>query len=270
VPTLPAKYVQIDGHAVHYLHTGRSTLPGVPPPVDQGQLFVLLHGAGGSAALWQRQLTGLGERHSVVALDSPAHGRSNGVAGLASIDAHVDLLTRFAGALDLRPFVLVGHSLGATIAVAFAARHAALVRGLVLIAPTLQADCAAAITSLREVVMGRLPQQFSPEFFSPGTAPTVMREFFTAYVTTDPRVRLCDLEAAHGFDGAPLCRSIATPTLVLAGADDQIVPATASAAVAAAIPGARFESIAAAGHALALEQPGAVNTAMASFAEGLQ
>lgn len=266
---MPSKFVQLGDHAVHYLHTGPTTLPDVPPALDRGTLFVLLHCAGGCAALWQRQVAGLADRHSVVALDLPAHGRSNGVAGLASIDECADLLARFADALRLRPFVLVGHCLGATVALRFAAQHPARLRGLVLAGPSLKPDHGDALPTLREVVLGRLPQQFSPEAFSPQSAPDVMREFFTAFVTTDPRVRLTDFEAAHGYDAAAHCGRVTLPTLVIAGADNRITAPALSEAVAQAIPGARFETLAAAGHAAPIEQADAFNALLDGFAGGL-
>jgi pimeloyl-ACP methyl ester carboxylesterase len=78
---LPSKYVTLDGAAVHYLHSGPTTLPGVVPPLDRGRLFLLVHAAGSNAGMWRRQMDGLGAAHSVVALDLPGHGRSSGVEG---------------------------------------------------------------------------------------------------------------------------------------------------------------------------------------------
>lgn len=263
---MPAKYVSVGDHAVHYLHTGATTLPGTPPALAEGQLFVFLHDGGCCAGLWQRQLRGLAPQHSAIAVDMPGHGRSNGVEGLASIDASVELLATIATALRLRPFVLVGHGLGATIALAFAAAHAPRLQGLVLAAPTLKADCSAALPTLRDITMGRLPQQFSPEVFSPQTTPDVMREYFTAYVTTDPRVRLADLTAAHGFDAGPLAARVAVRTLVVAGADDRVTAPADSQAVAAALPNARFATVADAGHVMALERAEAFNELLIGFA----
>ena len=41
-----SKYVTVDGTALNYFHTGASTLPGVPPALDRGELLLFLHGAG--------------------------------------------------------------------------------------------------------------------------------------------------------------------------------------------------------------------------------
>jgi hypothetical protein len=38
-----SKYVDIEGTAIHYFHTGPSTLPGVAPALDRGELLLFLH-----------------------------------------------------------------------------------------------------------------------------------------------------------------------------------------------------------------------------------
>jgi pimeloyl-ACP methyl ester carboxylesterase len=117
-----SKYVDIDGSALHYLHTGPTTLPDMPPALDCGTLFLLIHGGGRNAGDWKRQLTGLGARHSVVAPDLPAHGRSCGIDGLPAIEAYADVVDRFAQAVLRRKPVLVGWSMGFSIALTLAAR----------------------------------------------------------------------------------------------------------------------------------------------------
>ncbi len=267
---MPAKYVNVDGTAVHYLHTGPTTLPDVPPALDRGRLLVLVHAAGSNAGMWRRQLEGLAARHSVVALDLPGHGRSSGVEGLATVEAYADFLLHFADALRLRPFVLVGRSMGGAIGFAVAGRHPERLAGLV-------ATCTSArfvlsdegIATAHDVVRGRLPQQFTTETFSPGTGMDLMREAWMEQVKTDPRVRYGDLLACRAFDGRPLLGRIRTPTLVVAGADDQVTPPAQVEELARGIAGARLEVLAQAGHQAPLEQSERFNTLVASFAEGL-
>jgi pimeloyl-ACP methyl ester carboxylesterase len=265
---LHSKYVQIGGAAIHYLHTGPTTLPDVPPALDRGVLFVLLHAAGSNAGMWRRQLAGLGERHSVVALDLPGHGRSGGVAGPASVEESADLVVRFLAAVTRRPCVLVGRSMGGAIALVVATRAPERVRGLVL-------ACAAARFALgdpmlavaRDVARGRLPQQFTTDTFSPATPIDVMREAWMEQVKTDPRVRLTDLLACRAFDGRPLLAKVTVPALVVAGADDTIAPPAQSEELSQGIAGARLEVLAQAGHQAPLEQSDAFNRLVAEFAE---
>src|SRR5262249_58968310 len=109
--------------AVHYLHSGPTTLPDVPPALDRGRLFVLVHGAGSEAGMGKRQIDAASREHSVVALDFPGHGRSGGIEGLPTVDAYADLLARFAAAVRLRPFVLVGRSMGGAVGMVLAVRR---------------------------------------------------------------------------------------------------------------------------------------------------
>ena len=81
---MPAKYVTVDDVAVHYLHSGPTTLPDVAPAFDRGRLFVLLHAAGSNAGMWRRQIDAAALDHGVVTLDLPGHGRSSGKIGRAS------------------------------------------------------------------------------------------------------------------------------------------------------------------------------------------
>ena len=267
---MPTKYVTVDGTAVHYLHTGATTLPDVPPALDRGRLFVLVHAAGSNAAMWKRQIEGLGARHSVVAMCLPGHGRSSGVEGCATIEDYAEVVAKFARALGLRKFVLVGRSMGGAAGLVLAARHPELLQGLVV-------ACSAAkftlsqegIDTTRDIVRGRLPQQFTTETFSPSSGMDVMREAWMQQVMTDPRVRLGDLLACNAFDGRALLGSIRTPTLVVAGADDGVTPPAQSEEIARGIAGARLEVLEKAGHQAPLEQSEAFNALVERFAESL-
>jgi pimeloyl-ACP methyl ester carboxylesterase len=263
---LPSKYVTVDGTAVHYLHSGPTTLPDVVPALDRGRLFLLVHAAGSNAGMWRRQVESLGPAQSVVAPDLPGHGRSTGLDGLPSIDAYADFLVAFTRALALRPLVLVGRSMGGAIGMAIAARRPELLAGLVLV-------CTAArftfrpeqLAAAHDVVRGRLPQQFTTETFSPATGIELMREAWMEQVKTDPRVRWTDLLACQGFDGRPLLDRIRTPTLVVAGEDDQVTPVARGEELARGIAGARLEVIARAGHQAPLEQADAFAALLGRF-----
>jgi 3-oxoadipate enol-lactonase/4-carboxymuconolactone decarboxylase len=268
---VPAKYVTVDGTAVHYLHTGPTTLPDVPPIFDRGRLLVFLHAAGSNAGMWRRQLEGLGGRHAGLAVDLPGHGRSSGVEGMPTVEAYADFFARFVEAVGLQPFVLVGRSMGGAVALAYAARRPERVLGLVLTCTSARFTLSPeSIRAVYDVVRGRVPQQFTTETFSPATGMDLMREAWTEQVKTDPRVRHGDLLACQAFDGRGLLAGIRTPTLVVAGADDQVTPLAQSEELAAGIPGASLEVILEAGHQAPLEQSARYNELLADFAERLR
>ena len=267
---MPTKYVTLGGDAVHYLHTGPTALPDVPPALDRGRLFVLVHAAGSNAAMWRRQIVGLGARHSAVAMCLPGHGRSSGVDGRATVEEYADVVAGFAKALRLRKFVLVGRSMGGAVGLVLAARHPELLQGLVVVASAAKfALDPAGVATLHDIVRGRLPQQFTTETFSPATGMDVMREAWMEQVKTDPRVRHGDLLACQAFDGRALLAKIRTPTLVVAGADDGITPVAQTEEIARGIAGARLEILEKAGHQAPLEQSEAFNALVERFAESL-
>jgi pimeloyl-ACP methyl ester carboxylesterase len=268
VPAFASKYVDIEGTALHYLHTGPTTLPDVPPALDRGALFLLLHGGGRNAGDWKRQLAGLGGRHSVVAVDLPAHGRSCGIEGLPAIEAYADVVDRFAQAVLPRKPVLVGWSMGFSIALTLAARDPEGWAGLVLVSglPHWRPE-PDALARMRDVVRGRLPQQFDTLLFSPSTPMELMREAWMEQVKTDPRVLYADLLAGETFDGRALLAEIRMPTLVVHGADDKLITLESAESVARSIPGARLEVIEQAGHIPNLEQAARFNELLAAFAD---
>jgi pimeloyl-ACP methyl ester carboxylesterase len=73
---MPTKYVHLDDdRAINVVHAGATTLPHLPPAMRRGAALVFLHGEGGSAQLWAKQLAHFGGAHSPVAIDLPGHGR---------------------------------------------------------------------------------------------------------------------------------------------------------------------------------------------------
>ncbi len=265
-----AKYIDVGPHAINYLHTGPSTLPDVVPPLDAGRLLVMLHGAGGTAALWRPQLEHFARRHSAIALDFPGHGRSSGVSGLPTVMDYADLLVAFSRRVSLRPFVAVGRSLGAAVALTLALEHRECLHGLVVVATGAWFEIDEVVLhSTNEVVSGRRGQQFTAEAFSPTTTAEIMRRAWAEQVKTDPRVLHGDLLACRRFDVRRRLRDIRVPTLVVAGADDRVVPVAAAEDLAAGIRGAELAVVPDAGQMVALEQAEKVNRLIEQFLERL-
>ncbi len=98
--------------------------------------LVLLHGIGSGAASWVQQFEALGATRRVLAWDAPGYGASTPVAPASPSAAdYADVLRGWLDALGIERCVLVGHSLGAIIAGAFAAAHPQRVAGLLLLSP---------------------------------------------------------------------------------------------------------------------------------------
>lgn len=100
-----------------------------------GPTVVFLPGIGATTRYWGPRVAPLAERARLVLVDLLGFGRSPKPWTTYSVDRHVDALHGVLGPLaEARgPLTLVGHSLGARLAVAYAARHPGAVRQLVLV-----------------------------------------------------------------------------------------------------------------------------------------
>ena len=104
--------------------------------IGQGTAIVLLHGIGSGAASWLQVALQLGAHAKVVAWDAPGYGDS---APLPQAQPKAEDYARRLGqtldALEIDQCVLVGHSLGALTAAAFARAQPSRVARVVLISP---------------------------------------------------------------------------------------------------------------------------------------
>lgn len=128
---------------------------------EDGPLVLLSHGFAMTGRCWHEQVVALGDRYRLVTYDQPGHGRSTGPTDRAdgrgsradgrgnrgdggySLDLLGHALHEVVRRLPDRPFVLVGHSMGAMSALAFARLYPRLfhdrVSGLVLLSTTAKA-----------------------------------------------------------------------------------------------------------------------------------
>jgi pimeloyl-ACP methyl ester carboxylesterase len=229
-----------------------------------GPPLVLVHGAGGSAELWPRQLDGLTDAARMLAPDLPGHGPLGG-RGRPTVAAYAEWLDGFLGAVVGEPAVLVGHSMGGAIAQALALLRPERLAGLVLIATGARLRVAARLVELLRHDPRR-GQSLIQDLSFGAAAPLECGELVARVLREGPPlVTLRDYLACDRFDVRDRLASIRTPTLVVAGAEDRLTPLRYARFLAEAIPGARLVEIEAAGHFPQLEQPGPVNAAIRAF-----
>ena len=101
---------------------------------DGGIPVILLHSFGGDSGHWATQLDHLRHHRRALAIDLRGHGKSGRPKDLDySLPAFVGDLEIVVKELKLERFVLVGHSLGAAVANAYAGKHPRQVAALVLV-----------------------------------------------------------------------------------------------------------------------------------------
>lgn len=119
-----ARIIKVDGVPIHLTRAGR------------GRTICLIHGASGNLNdMTFRLAPALSERYDVVVVDRPGHGLSGVPAGGGvSIVAQATLLRRALAEIGIDRPVLVGHSYGGAVALAWAVHAPDTVSGLVLLA----------------------------------------------------------------------------------------------------------------------------------------
>lgn len=247
----------MNGQAIHYVETGG----GAPT-------LVLVHGAGGDSSTWTRQLEGLADAASVVALDLPGHGASSG-DGCRAITDYAAVVRGFLAALGRGPVVLGGHSMGGAITQLVALTAPALLQGLVLVGtgarlrvfPELFELMARNYAEGVNFVTGYAWSRSSLEALREGGRRTMSG--------TRPAVTVGDFTACDRFDAMDRVGQIRLPTLVIVGEDDELTPPKYAEFMAKAIARARLVRIPRAGHFVPLEQPDEVNHALRTFLAGL-
>lgn len=102
-----------------------------------GQVVVLLHGIASSSVTFQNVVPLIGDGHRVIAIDLLGFGGSPiPEEAEYTVEEHVASVERTISSLRLRkPFVLVGHSMGALIATRYASHNSKRVQKLVLVSP---------------------------------------------------------------------------------------------------------------------------------------
>lgn len=218
---------------------------------------MLLHGAGGVGQLWHHQLLAFPK---AVAPDLPGHPAGEGLASVPAIAAWVDRFLEDRGRV-----VLGGHSLGSAVALQAALDAPRRLLGLILMGAGARLRVRQEFFEFIRRDSDEAVEELLRWWFAPGASPRIVARARAALRTVSPAVLEADLRAADGFDVMDRVREIAYPTLVICGEEDRLTPLKYSEYLRRAIPGARLVTVPQAGHMVMLEQPRAVNAAIADF-----
>jgi pimeloyl-ACP methyl ester carboxylesterase len=275
-------WLEADGFDVHAVTWGSNEWGNSETPV------LLVHGLGGHTISWEPSAPGLADRlhAAVTAVDLPGFGLTRLPRGRrATLGTHGRVLRALLERSG--PAAVAGNSMGGALGIGLAARHPDLVRALVLVDPALPRP---AMNPAQWTVMARLAPMLVPMVGAQFLAargrilgPERLVDDTMGWTLCDPsrldpelRRRLVDLaRTRRGFPEGPgayaesarglfwyLSRNmradearVSSPTLIVHGAQDKLVPAAAARALAARRPEFALELIDDCGHAPQLEVP---------------
>ena len=231
-----------------------------------GSALVFIHGLGWDAGLWVEAFRRYGDRHRVIAGDTRGHGKSSRPAGPYSIRQFAD---DWRGALDAQGVVeacLIGFSQGGMIAMQLALDEPERFSGLVLSCTLCRVTSPPPgsgtdrITELRAAGPEAAARSAANLIFSPAYReqhPEKMKAFLAKRAAFPMDALAAAMGAGSGFDIRDRLTTYRKPCAVIAGELDALTKADDVRLVAESVPGARFVTVAGAGHMVPVEQPAA-------------
>ena len=247
----------VNGKRVFGSTGGRDFDPALDP-------VIFLHGSGMDRTVWQLQTRYFAwHGRSVLAVDLPGHGKSEGPA-LDSIEVQAAWVADLLDAAGLARAALVGHSMGAALALETAAAYPDRVSAIALcgvaetmpvhpelLAAGLDGDRHAydLITSWGFDRAAHIGGHKAPGVWMTGGGLRLLERGRDAVVGTD-------LAASNDYRGAAAAAArIACPVLFVLGDRDKMTPPRNARPLIEAIDGALVEVIADCGHMMMIERP---------------
>jgi pimeloyl-ACP methyl ester carboxylesterase len=228
------KFLEVDGVRLHYVERG------------SGEPLVLLHGNGSMIQDFESSgLVDLAARnYRVIVIDRPGFGHSSRPRNVVwTPDAQAQLIQRALERLGVSHAIVLGHSWGASVAVALALKFPDMVRGLVLASgyyyPTLRPDVVALSAPAIPVVGDIMGHTVSPmisrlmwplmmtKIFGPKSAPARFEQFPKEMALRPSQIRASAAESALMIPDAlhfdDKYADLKMPVVIIAGEADRLI-----------------------------------------------
>lgn len=247
--------------------------PNPEPPAPIGVL--MLHGAAHNSSVWDALALGLQQAGwAAMAPDLPGHGRCPGPA-LTTVESYADWVLKWASHQGQHRLILVGHSMGALIALEAAARAAGnasitapQVVGLILLGATCPMVVSPALLTLALEDAGQAIQKVAQ--YSHARTAVAAREADQTLMQVEQHQYAAaghgnllhhDLSLCNDYAvGLQSAARVACPSTLVVGLEDRMTPLASSAALQTALGAQRIELLT--GHNLMAEDPAGVLTAV--------
>ena len=249
-----------------------------------GSWVVFCHGLFGQGKNWTQMARQLAERHRVLLLDMPQHGRSSWTGDFGYLDAADQVASAVAEHAGDEPVALVGHSMGGKIAMVLALRHPERVERLCVVdvAPVAydgRRQFGGYVRAMRGLDLATLTSRGDADAALVEAAPDpVVRAFLLQNLRRSPEAPgwawqpnlevIGDrLDVITGWPGERLSgvAPYAGPVLWVRGERSDYVSDEHAAAMAALFPRVRRLSVRNAGHWVHSEQPVAFAGVLEAF-----
>ncbi|HEY0762804.1 MAG TPA: alpha/beta hydrolase [Pyrinomonadaceae bacterium] len=246
-----------------------------------GEPVVLIPGFAAGRWIWFRQTVDLSQNFRVVIFDPRGVSASDKPEGPQTIGLLADDVAHLLETIGITSAHIVGASFGGFVAQEFALKYPSMTRKLVLcctsfggpnhIIPAPETLMALASTkglNSEERMRANLLLAFTPEFVQTQAAEVDQIVHLRATNDVPEHIYLSQLQAAMNFNVESRLSEIKSPTLVLSGDADVIVPVQNSRNLAAKIPNAELHIVKGGSHTFFIEQAQEFNQLISAFIRG--
>lgn len=239
---------------------------------DTHKNLIFIHGSGGDHTAWMNQYAQLKEKYNIAMIDLPGHGRSEG-NGESHVKDYCGWINKLLDALSMNEPILVGHSLGAAIALQFAVDHSEKIAGIVCLGGGMKMPVNPFMLEFLKTNPAEMPAEIT-ELICKFSLAKENRSRLSAVLqknVSQSKVSILygDLSACNELDLTGEAEKITVPALIICGAEDKMTPPDLSRELAAKIQKSSLEIIAGAGHMVMLEQSLALEKALDKFTESI-
>jgi len=230
--------------------------------------IVFLHGVGSDKSVWRPQLDHFGAERRAIAFDYPGYGDSDPAPAGTTRDDYAAAIISAMRELGVERAHICGLSLGGVVAIAMHNADAVRCASLIL-ADTFAVHPEGEAIYDRSIVassdLRALAEARVDVLLAHPADPAVRNEVIETMARIDPAAYCIGAEAVWRSAQVERASNIRVPTLVVCGTEDKVTPPSLSTALAALIPGARYEPIGGAGHICNLEKPDQFNAIVSEF-----
>ncbi|MDF7812062.1 alpha/beta hydrolase [Hymenobacter sp. YC55] len=245
------------------------------------QTMVFVHGFGCDQRMWRRVTPAFESNYQVVLLDLVGAGKSNLKAydpeRYSSLVAHAEDVLAVLRHLHLHDVVVVGHSVGATIAMLAAIEEPARFRQLVLVAPSPRfindvgyhggferSDIEELLAAMNDNYLG-WSSTITPVIMGHPDRPELATELNNSFCSTDPTIARHFARVTFLSDNRADLPLVQTPSLILQCANDALAPLAVGKYMHQQLPDSELVIIDTSGHCPHLSAPEATISAVSRF-----
>ncbi len=199
-----------------------------------GSAIVLLHGFLENMSMWDYFARKLSADYRVITIDLPGFGKSECLGRVHLMEQMATAVNKVLKELQVKHCLMIGHSMGGYVTLAFAAKYSGKLKGFGLMHSHAMADTAEAKVNRNRAIevvnsdRGAFIFNFFPELFAPDNIPLYEKEIKKLYedaLATAPKAIIAALEGMkYRTDKLQVLVNSKVPVLFILGKQDSRIP----------------------------------------------